>query len=168
MQTVIYATFHDPAKVDQVALELLERGLDSQDLIVLTRGSFRDSTIHDDQGPLNLAEALEQLQIPEGSSNIDPGAVDMELTFRDPFGGDDGGKGIDADLRSEGDLAQKLVALGFGEQMSQSLERTVLSGGALMIMRSPSGPVDDVQAWEIVERYGGTGLAQMRSGPFLG
>lgn len=166
MHSIIYATFRDSDKVDQAFVDLLQLGVDPQDLIVLTRRSYRDPALHVDGGlPGVTGHAHSGPYVAEDGVSQDAQAEPGRHT---PFADETGGIGIEDSLESEGDLTSRFIELGFGNQMAANLENTVIDGGAILIMRSPSGAIDDVQAWAVVERSGGTGLAQMRSGPYVG
>jgi hypothetical protein len=51
-----------------------------------------------------------------------------------------------------------LKELGVGDSISKALTEKVVAGGALLLAQTPSGSVDENQAWQVIEQCGGSGV----------
>ena len=138
MQNIIYAVYGSVEKAHQAFGELLQRGASLLDLVVITQATYQ----------------------------IDARVEDIPVS-QDPFGVTPGGIRLLHSLRDAGDLADCLQDMGFGEQAAEAMERTVLEGGAAIILRVPSGALEVLQAWEAIESHGGTILTPIHNRPYL-
>lgn len=163
MQNIIYATYRSPGEADQAFVELLQRGASILDLAIITQHTYQDNAGTDD-GRLDISEPLFE----RGVGMIAPPEPGHVAEPRDPFLDPPAGIRMLDNLHYPGDLAGCLSLLGFAEPAALDIETMVLRGGAFLILRIPSGPVNDMQAWEAVERYGGTVMAPAQSHPYLG
>jgi len=170
MQNTIYAKYRSQEMADQAFLELLQRGVNLLDLVVITRRTFQNPDFDTDDGRLSIYERQEVEQEPLPSvASLPPIPYDEALPpNRDPFEVTPAGVRILDSLRYPGDLSECLHDLGFAHREAQDVENTVLNGGAALILRVPSGPVEEFQAWEAIERNGGAILNPIQSRPYLG
>ena len=166
--TVKYATFHDPESANHAFIELLQRGAAAGDLIVITKRSYQDESIQTADGRLDVTEGTAEDPKAEHVPESIPDRTAEALFGRSAQSDSTSGSGrILRGLRFPGDLAERLQVLGFEDLDSQSLESSVLQGGSLLILLTPSGPVEESQFGEVIELCGGTPLAQDR-GAYLG
>jgi len=169
MQTTIYATYRAPEKADQAFVEFLERGASILDIVVLTKSAYRDAAAGTDDGRLDISEhgLLEHGCMSAKSTSADSCSAENLTATRDPFEEAEGGIRLLDNLSYPGDLKECLKKLGFAEQIAQDMEDAILEGGALLILRVPSGAVEDLQAWEVVGRYGGTIFSPVTNSAYL-
>ncbi len=168
MQTTIYATYSSPENANHAFVELLQRGANFFDLILLTRRSYQSTGSLTDDGRLDVP-TRGPIEL-EHTSDV-PLGIDTDMypaEYRHPFSDGPGGIRLLDNLRQPGDLAACLRELGFHDEIARNIETTVLDGGAMLISRTPSGPVEDLQAWEALERCGGTILSPAQTNPYLG
>jgi len=170
MQTTIYATFETPYKADEAFLMLLEQGVSLLDMVVITRKAYKDQPLGESDGRLDVAEIgqLEHGCLTAVSTPRDPNDKAEMPTCRNPFEDEIGGIRLLENLAYPGDLTECLKKLGFKEEVARDAETSMLEGAALLIVRVPSGPVGDVQAWEIIERFDGIVLAPIHNSSYLG
>jgi len=170
MQTTIYATFQSPDSADLAFVELLERGVSLLDVVVLTRLAYKEPEPGTEDGRLDISE---HGQLEHGCADAtpippEPFALGDVPPVRDPFEQTEGGIRLLDNLTYPGDLAECLQKLGFTEHAAQTTERAMLDGGAILILRVPSGPVEELQAWEAIERFIGTIVVPTQRNPYLG
>lgn len=166
---MIYSTFATLRDADQAYMDLLQLGANLQDLIVISRESFADPVLQIDDGTLGMAPRRPEFlythrTICDAPDVFGDGSPPLR---RSPFGDNPGDKGIASGLNYAGDLYERVLELGFSGETAQRLEGAILDGGAILIARVPSGPINDIQAWFLIERSSGVSLAQLPVGPYV-
>jgi hypothetical protein len=170
MEKTLYATYDSPNRANQAFVELLQRGVSFMDVLLITQRTYVDPEFPSEDGRLNFPphDLLDSNSLESAfeSPNFPP---EEDIPTRgDPFGDTPGGVWLLDTVRYPGDLTSCLKELGFDHQVARDVETVVLEGGAVLIMRVPSGPVDDIQGWQSMERHGGTIMAPRRGNPYLG
>ena len=170
MQKTIYAKYRSPEMADGAFMEFLQRGANLLDLVVITRSTFQDPDCKTDDGRLAVSERQELGHEPFRPDVFIPQIPPEEeiLNYRDPFEVTEDGICLLDRLKYPGDLVSCLQDLGFDTHSAQDAEASVLDGGAVLILRVPSGPVDEVQGWETIQRNGGTAMMPSGANPYLG
>jgi len=164
MQHTIYASYPTADKADLAFMELLQRGANLLDMTVVTRRAY-DITAESDDGRLRADEHGCLASPPMPPDDLPAGYSAVE---RDPFSPEPGGVQILDNLAYPGDLAECMKKLGFADQVADDAESAILQGGGLLLVRIPSGAVDETLAWEALERFGGDIVAPIHNNPYLG
>jgi hypothetical protein len=165
MEKTLYATYDGPGTANDAFVELLQRGVSYMDVVLISKRTYRDPAFDADDGRLDVPESV--VLASDENAPVIPPEEDIPMR-KDPFGEIPGGMWLLDNMRYAGDLTTCLKELGFSRDLARDMETSVLQGGAILILRVPSGPVDDIQGWQAMERHGGTILTPRYNGPYLG
>jgi hypothetical protein len=170
MEKTLYAMYTSPANANDAFVELLQRGAGYMDILLITKRTYKDPAFDPDDEMLDVPGTVQMPDMSPHSAG-DPESIPPEENIplqSSPFGDIPGGMWLMDNLRYPGDLTACLRELGFARDLARDLETSVLQDGALLIMRAPSGPVDDNQGWQTMERHGGAVVAPRLGNPYVG
>ncbi len=161
MQTTIYTTFRDSDQAGAAFDELLTQGASLLDVAVINEHAYQAPEIDTADG-----------QMEHGCSGSEENPIDGEAPLEipeclDPFEDAPCGIHILDNLTYPGDLSNCLNVLGFARPVAQQMEATVLEGGALLILRLPSGSINEEVAIDVMEAFGGSTLTTSHFRPYL-
>lgn len=170
METTLYATYENPSFANQAFVELLKRGASYMDVILVTKRTYIDTDLEAADGRLDVPPAAliesHVLQVSKDNANTKP---ESDITEKaDPFGEKQGSVWLLESVRYPGDLTNCIIQLGFSDQSAREAETAILEGGAMLIVRVPSGTVDDIQGWRAMKDHGGKILTPKSGSPYLG
>lgn len=169
MAKTLYSTFHTPQKANETYAELLQRGASGGDVIAINRHSYKDPALDFEETIFELPEPI--LLVSEPAAEWETAGMPPEENIPkrdDPIGDVPGAVWLLDNMVYPGNLAACLRELGFTREAARNIETNVLDGGALLVMRVPSGPLDDEQTWQVIERKGGTVVTPVSRNPYLG
>jgi len=160
MRQTVFATFENPKRANEAFIDLIQQGVSYMDAVVLTRKTYRDSTGDATDGrlapPDTLGEEAQVVAEPPTPADSDP--------FRDSKGG----MWLIENMRYPGDLTECFKELGFSPELAHETETGLLAGGAIVVVRMPSGPVDEEFGSKILQRHEGAVLPVPKGNPYLG
>jgi len=170
MEKTLYSIYASPSNANDAFVELLQRGVSYLDVVLITKRTYKDPAFDPDEEQLEVPGTIDMLSFGQNPA-VDLESMPPEETLplqNDPFGDIPGGMWLLDRLRFPGDLTASLKDLGFARDLARDLEAGVLQDGALLILRVPSGPVDDIQGWQAMERHGGSIVAPRLGNPYVG
>jgi len=186
MQNTIYATYASPERADQVFVQLLECGASLLDIVVITTQNYQGRFSEPDDRPLTVQEIAETekiafdidqsaresadaAQTPPGIDMLalDPAQYAKQAYGWDPFEQTDNGVCLLDQLSMPGDLASCLRNLGFSDLTARQMETVVLNGGAILILRVPSGSVTELQGVALIQQGDAELRSPTESNPYL-
>ena len=159
MPELIIAKFDSIGEAEKAFADLLERDARAEDLTIAAMHVPVEPTLAHKPEPVEEGEPAD---LPPGASPPPPDLPEHEEfpTIATPFGLVPGGPRILISDGHSGDLILKLMELGIGDSISLALADTVMAGGALLLVQTPSGDVDELLAWQVIEQCGGSGVTK--------
>jgi len=186
MQNTIYATYASPERADLVFVQLLECGASLLDIVVITAKTYQGRFSEPKEREVTVMEiaesgdiafdvdqtARESADAAKTQPGLDMLALDPTQYAKqaygwDPFEQTEDGICLLDQLSIPGDLASCLRNLGFSDLTAHQMETLVLNGGALLILRVPSGPVTDLQGMALVQQGDGDLRSPTESNPYM-
>jgi hypothetical protein len=149
MTDILYSEFRTPEEANLAGEELASRGVDHGDMLVITKYSYKDPAFDADDERFEL---LEPVVMDFGDMPVQ-GSTQPART--DPFGEVSGEVWLLNNMRFPGDLTKRLRDLGFSRKEAFQLEKAMIDGGAIMMLRLPSRSIDEFGAAGIIKRYQG-------------
>jgi len=169
MHNIVYAAFDSPAGAEWAMSELFSLGAHAHDVTLVALRTPENPAPEPENGRLSVAHDESPIERPEGALPETPELPEAEdlPTLSTPFGDVPGDPVFVVEANYPGELCSILNKLGVPESIAKLLEQVTMSGGAVLLARTPSGDVDERTAWQTIDLSGGRRVMSSAKGIYL-